>query len=214
MELNYEEAKKLLNFMIVNKNIFTKNYNLIYKKTLQDLSTIVKTKNANDFRLSEEQKQLFINIFINNNIKFNQFTPNLILQNLECIKHAIKKDLNSVNFIKICPSELENYIITEALKQHFILKEESPIFLKKNPEIAINSIKLKIQSANFVDWDNIPNDKINILIDEILNNGYILSSSSPKFLTENKKIILESAKKDKYSIKYATEFIKSNKYFF
>lgn len=208
MEMGKNEMMKLFDFILENKNIIIADNGLFSRDTLVMIRAIVKGKLTNDFQLTKEQKQLIIDSFINSNNVFTEDTPNFIIENEECIRVAIARSLNSVNFIKIFAPSLQTYIISEALKHGFVLIENSPDFLKSNYNVALNSIKLDIASADFINWSSMKDDELDNLIDEAINNNYELSNKSNIFLKENIKIVLETIKKDKDNIQYASESAK------
>lgn len=210
MEIGNNEMMKLFDFILENKNIIIADNGLFSRDTLVMIRAIVKGKIPNDFQLTKEQKQLIINSFINSNNIFTEDTPNFIIENEECIRVAIARSLNSINFIETSNPNLQAYIISEALKQRFVLRKNSPNFLKSNYNVALNSIKLDAASADFINWSSMKGDELDNLINEAINNNYELSNKSNIFLKENIKMVLESIKKDKENIKYAGESAKSH----
>ncbi len=210
MEMGNNEMMKLFDFILENKNIIIADNGLFSRDTLVMIRAIVKGKIPNDFQLTKEQKQLIIDSFINSNNIFTEDTPNFIIENEECIRVAIARSLNSVNFIKNFTPNLQSYIIAEALKNGLVLSKNSPDFLKSNYNVSLNSIKLDVASADFINWSSMKDDEQDNLIDELINNNYELSNKSNIFLKENIKIVLESIKKDKKNIQYAGESAKDH----
>lgn len=185
----------LLDFIFKDKKILSSD-------KLKLLKIIVKGENTDNLNLTKEQEQLLIELFIMSDIPFNENTPDFIINNSECIKCALNRDINSINFIKEVDSILESYITQKALDHNFILKEESPIYLKNNFDIALNSIRLDYKSVDYIDWDYFSEDYKNILVDEIIKSQYVLSSSSHSFLANNVKVIHASIERDKTSSQY------------
>lgn len=203
MEKDNDEMMKLFDFILENKNIIIADNKLFSRDTLIMMRAIAKGKIPNDFQLTREQKQLIIDSFINSNSIFTEDTPSFIIENEKCDRVAIARDLNSINFIKKFTPDLRKYVISEALKNGLILTKNSPDFLKINYNVALNSIKFYVSSANFVNWDLMKDDEAEKLIGEAIKHGYVLSSDSPIFLKENIKIVFGSIKKNKETIQYA-----------
>ena len=162
--------------------------------------------------LSEEEKQKKIDEFLKSNKAFDSRTPSFITDNIDCIKASIDRDIDSVLFSNSLSAELElsEYIIRKALEKGYILHKDSPDFLTKEYEVALNSIKLDVDSADFVDWDRIgindgSNLKTNSLIDAVLKGGYVISEYSNTFLKNNPKIALASIKKNFCSLFFVPE---------
>ncbi len=198
---------KIFDFILENKHIiFDKG--LFDRDTFIMIRAIVSGKLPNNFKLSQEQEDLIVEAFLESNNSFNEDTPSFLLKNEKCIRAAIMRNINSVNYIENVPDALENYIVEKVKEHKFILNNISPSYLKSNYEIAYNSIKYDSFSANFINWDAFDDKQINNLITEALQNGYILTDSSCEFLTKNLEIVLESIKVDKENIKYASETIK------
>jgi len=210
MKMNHNELMKIFDFILENKNIVIADNQLFSRDTLTTIRDIVKGKISNTFQLTEEQKQLIIDTFMNSNNAFTEDTPNLIIENEECFKVAIERDLNSVNFIENFTPEQQISITSKALKYGFVLKENSPDFFKDNYDIALNSIKVDVASADFINWDSMTNDEKNNLIDVAINNNYELSKKSNIFLKENIKIVLVSIKKDMDKVQYLSSPIENH----
>lgn len=210
MEMCIEEMMKIFDFLIENKELIISNNGFFSFNTLKIIRDIVKGKIPNDFKLTEEQEKLIIESFINGNQVFNEETPSFLLMNDSCIKASIDRDINSIDFSLCLPSNLEDYIIEKAKKEHYILKKDSFDRIKSCYEIALNSIKCDVKSANFVLWKCISEEKRKILEDELIKNGYVLSKNSADFLTKNKRIVFRSIQKNLYSFCYADSSMKEN----
>ncbi len=199
---------KIFDLILENKHIIIGDKGLFSRDTLIMIRAIVRGKLPNSFVLSQEQKDLVIEAFLKSNNSFNKDTPAFLLENEECVRAAIIRDVKSVNYVENIPDDLEDYIVEKAKTHKFILNDASPNYLKSNYEIVYNSITQDSFSANFVNWDAFNDEQMNNLITKAVQNGYILTDSSCEFLTENLEIVLESIKVDKENIKYASETIK------
>ena len=147
---------------------------------------------------------MIIDIFKNINGVFTEDTPTIITNDFECIKLAVSSDVNSLDYVKNIYGEIENYVVEEAIKRNYVLKKNSPIYLKNNFLVVLNSIRLDCRSADYIDWYSFPRDKSDLLVDEVLKSGYILTNDSNTFLIDNLKIVLDSLKKDINNIKFAS----------
>jgi len=210
MTLNNNELMKVFDFVLENKNIVDSDNSLFNWDTLVNIRATIKGISEEKFELTENDKQLIIDTFIKSSNAFSKDTPNFIMENLECINIALQRDINSANYIPNIPSNLESYIIDEASKREFILNVYSPNFLTSNFSIALNSIKSNPSSFDFVEWDSMSDDQIDILVDEAIKGGYILTSDSCYFAKNNVKIVLHSIKKDISTINFADYNIKRN----
>lgn len=197
------ELMKLFDFILENKDMIFVN-GLFSLDTLAMIRAIVRGRIPNNFKLTKEQQQLIIDAFIGRENAFNEDTPVFIMENPECVKIAIEKDINSIDYMQTVDSEIESYVIEKALKKDFILKKYSPEFLKDNFSIALNSIKLDVKTADYVDWYSFSDMEASLLVDEVIKSGYTLSWSSHEFLTNNLKIVLDSIKKDKDNVKFVS----------
>ena len=175
------------------------------------MRAIYKGKISEDFYLTIEQRNLLLDAFIDSNLPFNEETPNIIINDKYCIYVAIKRDINSINFISYNDKDLKRIATNEALKQGYILKYNSPDFLKTNIKIVINAIKLDLTSVYSIPWKSFNNNEINIIIDKIIECGYVLDKDSPNYLKNNLKIVLASIKKNIKCIEYASEEMKEHK---
>lgn len=194
---------KLFDFILENKDIIISDEGLFSRDTLMMIRAIVKGKIPNNFELTKEQEELLIKSFVNSNKPFDEDTPQFIINDSRCVGLALARDISSVNYMKDIKADLEKHIIDVAIKKGFILKKISPEFLKENYQIALNSIKNDSQSADFVDWYSMSDEESENLINQAINNGYILSDDSHVFLTTNLNIVLSSIKKDQNTFKHA-----------
>lgn len=206
MRLNNYELKKLFDFIIVNRNITITDDSLFNRDTLIMLRDIIKEKRPNDFELTKEQEKYLINAFLNGNCIFDEETPSFILKNDECINAAIDRDVNSANYIEYFNPRLLERVRMMAINQKYILKPNSPAFLKNNYAIALNSIRQDANSANFVDWKSFSKEDYDDLIEETIKSGYELSKTTNYCidLAENEKIVLNSIKRNPNTIQYVS----------
>lgn len=210
MTFNNYEMKKLFDFILINKNIVLSDYGLFSRDTLILLRDIIKGKKPNDFVLSKNQENALISAFLNVNCIFDEDTPNFILTNPECINVAIERDINSANFIENYTSELSQKVLNIALSKKYILASNSPDFLKSNYGIVLNSIRQDANSANFVNWDSMIKEDFDDLIQETINAGYLLSSTSCFTLKNNPDIVLSSISKDINTLTYSSSGAKNH----
>lgn len=210
MGLNNIELMKLFDFILEHKNIIINEIGLFSRDTLIKIRKIVNGKIANDFVLTNAQQQLIIDTFLESNDNFNDNTPNIVLNNALCIKKAIKKNIRNVYFIKQVPKEIEPYVVEQIIEKQLQLNEHSPLFMKQNYEIALNSINLNPFTANYVDWDIMKKEQITSLVDKAMANGYMLSSFSNPFLAKRKEVALGSIKRDINNVQYMNEKLKDD----
>lgn len=95
-------------------------------------------------------------------------------------------------------------------KDSLILNEKSPKILKSNYNIALNSIKRKTSSIEYVIFDDMTKEEINNIIDELIKNGYVLSFNSPLLLRSNLKLVLSSINKKPDIVEYVPDSLYSN----
>ena len=200
MKFDVYEIKKIFDYYL-NKNTVLDN-NIFGKDFLIMIEKIIDGNTMNNFVLSKEQKNYLISLFLNGSCGFDEKTPKIILENKYCITEALKRDINSINYIKTFPFSPQK-LLDIALKQNYILSSNSPFLLKSDFKIALNSIRHDIKSVDFINIDSFNDNEVNTIIDEIIRNKYLLSSSSPNFLKSNCKVVLNSIKSDIETIKYA-----------
>lgn len=210
MIMNSNEMMKLFDFILENKNIIISDNGLFSRDTLTMIRAIVKGKIPNDFQLNSEQLKVIIEAFLKSKNAFDDETPSFILNNSDCIKEAIKRSIYSADFIENYTPELSKKILNIAINKKYILSSTSPDFLKRNFNIALFSIKKDPELANFVDWDSMKKENINILIDETIKAGYMLSPNSCQFLKDNPDIVLNSIKIDYDTLSWASHKAKNH----
>jgi len=209
MKINCDEANKLLYFLLENKNLIDKE-TIDLDNFLNVLEQIIRNETLNNFIFTDDHIKLFTNLFLKSKCVFDENTPLCILKSEKCVRATIKRDIKSINYIKIFNIDWFDIIEKEAILGGYILSKESPIFMQTNFKVALNSIKLDAFSADYIKWEDFSKKEANILIDEAIENGYILSENSHYFLTKNWKIAIASLKKDKNSLKFVNELVKNN----
>jgi len=212
--------KKLKNFIIENQDIIISNYQSFSKNTLEVFQEIIngRKKIPNDFKLLEVEEQLLINIFINSNLSFDEFTPDFIIKNPLCIKSAVLRNINSIKYLyeAALDYQLKEFITSECLKQDYVLSNDSPLYLKSNFEVSRNSVKLNIKSADYINWylldlEDKNHEKTRQLVKEIIGLGYQLTSKSHRFLKEDEEVVLVAIISDIKNLKYASPLTKWKK---
>lgn len=199
-----DDLVKIFDFILDNEEI---DINVFGRNDLTLINKIIKGKVEKNFILSDKQSQILIDVFLKKYEKFDDTIPNVILNDKACINKSLDNDTYTVDYINYFDSE----IINKILKSRYILHEGSNNVLKSNFKLAYKSIKLDVNSCNYIDYDGIYPSKNEILINEILKSNYILSSSSPNYLKNNKDIVFHSIKKDISTIEYANCYLKNDK---
>lgn len=198
--MNAIELMKLFDFILENAEIQIAEGEAFTRDDLVKIRKIVGGKLPNDFQLNARQRHLLIEIFQKKRLYFNQDTPLVLLEDIDCIKTAIKRNVTSVNYIPKIPDYLEQEIFQEAKKQGYILDRGGPMCLRGNFEIVLASIKKEPQSADFIKWEVFSACEKEQFIDVLINSNYVLSCESPNYLCSNQKIILHSLQKDKRTL--------------
>lgn len=209
MTINKNEALKIINFILTNKRIIIQDYGLFSRDTLILLMDVVKGKKE-EFELSKEEENELINVFLNGDCIFNRDTPLLFLDNIDCINKALEQNIDNVNYIENVTPEIQKRVVKQAIRKNYILKVNSPSFLKNNYIIAKNSIRLDVDSANFIDWEAMNKEEFDSLINEAINRGYMLKKNSNIILCDNNDIVLNSIMKDIKTLRYSTPFGRSH----
>lgn len=202
--MNRKEFVKLIELIKENK--------LVNKDSLLMIRYIFDSNMIDENKLTNEQKEIIVKLFIDLKRKFNKRTLNFILENSECIRVAIKNDINSVKYVREenIDSELEDEIIDEVKKCEFILSKDSPNFICRNFLIVKKSVMLNIKSADYVDWFTLTEQESEELIKILLDKEYKLHAKSNMFLKNNVEIVLRSLKENINNINYASELIKED----
>ncbi len=198
------ELEKLFDYILENRDIIISQDSVFNRDTLIRLRAIIKEKAVNDFELTKEQKEVIINSFINNGYSFDEDTPEVILNDFRSIKKVMDIDFRNINFIKkVNDLEIENYILDKVVEKKIILDWQSEVFLRKNYFVALNSIRLSSESANYIDWDSLSDLDEDALIQELCKTDYVISQNSPNSLRNNRIIIFNSIKKDINTFRYS-----------
>lgn len=74
--------------------------------------------------------------------------------------------------------------------------------LKRDFNVSINSIRKRVSSANYVDWDYMNKEETEKLINEVIKGGYILNFDSPSVLKNNIEVVLSSLKRKPDSVDF------------
>lgn len=194
-------------FSIILKNrdyIFCKE-GLFNKNGLEITNAIITSKLPSNLPINEKQKDIIRKSFVNSNTIFNEDTPDFIKGDISCMKASISRNVDSIKYINKIPNEIKNYIIIEAIKQKYVIRENSPYFLRSNYKIILNSIRIDARSADHTIWFYLNDNEKEKLISELLQSDYILSKKYNSYLYNNRDIVLNSIKKDINSFKYASK---------
>lgn len=187
---------KMVGFWFKNlKNIVSED-GIFSMKTLKGFRAIVKTELPNGFCLSKGQAELMFKYFVVSNKVFDASTPFFILLDERCIIAAVKRDIDSVDYLREVDEKIEAFIIEEVISKGYILKKCSPTFLKKNYKVAKNSAMLDISSVDYMLWSFFTEEEQSFLLKMVLASDYSLSSTSCKFLLTNKDVVLALIKRN------------------
>ena len=196
--LGRREVIDLLTYLDKNKEKFEGYEKVINLDKLHKIAASVFYRTI----LSDIEEEFIIDKFIQNNMIIDIKTPSVICKNRDCIISSIKKDINSIDFIIMNTrlhndDELKEFVIDEALKQNYILKYNSPFFLKENYDIAINSIKQDVSSATyFVPTHDVTDEQMQDLIDLVIQGKYVLNENTHPYLSMNIDVVLTSIRED------------------
>jgi len=210
MKFNTVELNKLFDYILINKAITLTDNGIFSRDTLIILRDIIKGKRPNDFELTEIQELALKNAFLKGNCIFDENTPAFIISNEKCITAAINRDINSVDYINDPNQELIEKILKVAPTQGYILKRTSPDYLRMDYNVALNSIKYNVNSANYIIWKDKTEEQKNSLVNEIINRGYLLSTSSSRWLKTNPDIVLSSISIDIQTLAYADRLARND----
>ena len=203
MIINKKNIKALYDFLILHKEKFIDFHKssseiiaFLYKSFLEKKTII----------LENEIENIISDFFVEYNFVFDEDTPVFFTLNRACIINSIRNDVLTFRYTnKLIEKELCEIITEEAIKQQYILKEESPTFLKSNYDVILGSVALQPDSINFSEkTDFLSKQEQKAIIDLIVNTDYVISDKTPVFLKENLQILLSSMKKDIEVFKYST----------
>ena len=204
MEINREEAKKLLTYI-------EENYKKINLKELPfNLHALIKNLNNKTykFNISKKIEEFFINFFIDNEDILNEKIPVFISENNDCIISSIRKNIDSIKYIPDTfnlDEDLNTLLAEEAIKQNYILNDKSLKQLCSNFIVCENSIKLDPFSADYVIWNKIQyhsEENYKTLIKLVASSKYFLTEKSHEYLRKNLIICINSIDNDPNSYQY------------
>lgn len=203
MILRDTQIEKVFDFILKTDNVKLSDFGLFGRKLLWSLRNTFKKENRT-FELSDDRYNALINAFLSGESVFDGDTPDFILDNFDCISASIERNIKSIDYIrKELDKSLSDKALDLAIKNGYVLTENSPAFLCQNYIVALNSIKKDCNSANYVDWASFSKDDYDSLIEATVNAGYILSNNSDLFLYKDHDIILASIRRDISSVIHA-----------
>lgn len=194
--MDAKERIKIFDFILDNIDSSVGLFSLDTIKQMRDLKT---GKWNEKFTLSDDDKHKLISKFKSGNNTFCSNTPDIFLMDKVCFEVAILNDIKSIDFAKVQVNNLD-VIIKRALDENYIITKNTPDFIKKNFDIALNSIKLDVKSANYIQFDSFIKSKRQILINEIIKNGFTIDKTYNSYLLDNTDIIINSIKIDSKTI--------------
>ena len=106
-------------------------------------------------------------------------------------------------------SNKKQEMIDEFLKKKEIFNKKTPNFILEDIDCIKSSISLNINSVNFVKY--LPESLYSYVIDLALKENFVITKNSPSCLKTNPKIILESIKRNKKTIRFIEPYIKEHK---
>ena len=199
-----EELEKLADYILFNKKIDLAKNVYFNRNTLIRLRSILNGSKPNNFKMNKKQFDEIINSFLNSKLSFNNNTPSIILNNHDCIIASLKRDINSVDYLKnVRDPELINEIKSIVKEKEYVLSSSSPLYLRSDPEIALKSIKIDPFSADYVAWHTMNNSTSDLICKELSKTDYVIHTLSPHYLLSNDDVILNSIKNDFSTIQYA-----------
>ncbi len=194
-----------IKYILKNRDIILSDFKVF--------KTILSSKSINNCKLTDEQQKVAKEYFIMRKKIFNKQTPKFILMDEECFISSISIDINSINYTCFDISyKLQKFAVECALKQGYIITNNSPRFLKENYLVALASINKSLKSADCIDyaWNSYKKEDADKLVDELIRLGYKLNSNSALFLKNNYKLAIRALKNNIRNIKYLGETIQSN----
>lgn len=96
------------------------------------------------------------------------------------------------------------------LDNKYVLNSGSASYLKGDYHVALFSIRNDVTSADYVDWKKMQGQEYDNLIQEVINNDYLLSVNSCGALSENFDVVMHSIKNDMDTIMYADYRLQNN----
>lgn len=171
---------ELLIFIIKHKEQLTKKY-LFNKTNLKLIKDLLNNNLSKTIYLNEEQTNILINIFLLSNNTFNENTPNFILEDKECILNSIKKDINSIKYVKskyLNDPDIFKQLILQGYNFYNDKPEQIPLDKLNDPEIIDYYLK-NYDLYPHKQKDEIFNTRINELINKVLNSKPTIQSFEP-----------------------------------
>jgi hypothetical protein len=209
------ELEKLADYILCNKNIDLVNNVYFNRNTLIKLRKILNGSKPNNIKMNQKQFNEIIKSFLNSNLVFEKNTPSIILNDHDCIIASLKRDINSVNYLKdVNVPELIDEIRSLVKAKGYILTKDSPVYLRSDKEIALNSIKINPYSADYIAWDRLDKTTADYLCKELSETYYVMNGASAEYLLTNDDIILSSIKKNISSVVYSNLTESTNKEIF
>ena len=198
--ISKDEYMKIFDYILDNyKDLMDEEY--ITTDFLLQIRLFVKGKRSSDDFMTVKHIEIIIKNFLEHDSVFDKETPQIILDDENCINRAINNDIYSVNYLNCNDKNLD--IINLVLDKDYILSIDSPLWLKKNYEVALKSIKLNCFSVDDIYFEFFNDNERKLLILELLKTNYILNSRSSEYLRNNREVVLHSIKRDIYSYKYS-----------
>ena len=177
------------------------NTSVILTSIKRDINSIAYATN-----LTDEVKQTAILEAKKQGYVFRADTPLFMLYDSELIRGSLEKDINSINFLPrdAITDELIAYTRDMALKNGYILSNDSPRFLRTDIEIIKQTLKLDKNSGIYIIWSDLNADKLMDIEKYIVDNhlDYIMNAKSPINFKSNTEICIISARTDPSSVIY------------
>ncbi len=92
----------------------------------------------------------------------------------------------------------------------YVLNSNSASYLKRDCQVAITSIRIDVTSADYVDWEYMNGQEYDDLIQEVIDNDYLLSINSCETLSKNFDVVMHSIKSNMDTIMYADHSLQDN----
>lgn len=204
-EMQSEFSKRIQQFLsdesqILNINspyFLLENEEVVLASIKRNINSVafvgILTDNIRSVAIEEAKRQNYI---------FSIDTPSFMLQNADLIKQSIQNDISTIDLIPDWTNELSNFAYEQALQNSYILTINSPNFLRKNFNIAKQSVQLNPQSVNLVRLDDFNDEEKKLFINTLIEINYVLNINSPDYVRNNLEICLNSIKNDVNSGRY------------
>lgn len=212
MEISKEEYMKIFDYVLENMSEL-ENDEYFSNQFLLEIRKFVKGKRTNDDFMTIHHKHLLKEYFKKHAYSFDEDTPQLFTSDEECINRVLANSIISINYIDAIEDKSTSFkqkILQLALNNNYILSKESPNFFKRDIHIALQSIKLDCNSANYIDYNDMFIEDCKIIIQELLQTNYQLTKESPLFLAKNKDINLHSIRINIDSFNYSALSVHSD----